>query len=362
MAVRYAVATGNWSDTATWNGGTLPTSSDDVYSNTYTVTIDQDVTVLSLRNGSNASPSVTAGGGFTCSTARTITATGLGINVAINNGTCLTLSNASETTVTVNAAIGGSGNQAQGVLINSTGTVNITGNLSGIASSTGGATCRVTRAATVNVTGSVTAGSAGANGIDCQAAATITVIGSVTGGSSNGGIGVNSSGSSVISITGNVIGGPSGSAPNYGVSATGSVNIVGTLTAGAWAATAGAGSFVVTGPFISSAAGQVPMVNSGTVKLSPITANEFRFAKNGGGTSSLWSSDVNSGAPTVGNVRKGTTYGVSNEFTGTLAVPPAASVAYGVPVDNTTGTAALSPADIAALVGAQIAAALDSAP
>jgi hypothetical protein len=53
MALRYAVASGNWSNTATWNGGTLPTAVDDVFSNNFTVTIDGTFTVLSIRNTSN---------------------------------------------------------------------------------------------------------------------------------------------------------------------------------------------------------------------------------------------------------------------------------------------------------------------
>ena len=65
MAFRYAVATGNWSNTATWDGGTLPTSADDVFSNGFTVTINGTFTVLSIRNTSNASsPTIAAGGQF----------------------------------------------------------------------------------------------------------------------------------------------------------------------------------------------------------------------------------------------------------------------------------------------------------
>ena len=50
MATRFAVATGNWSNTAIWDNGVLPTSSDDIYANNFTVTIDGTFTVLSIRN------------------------------------------------------------------------------------------------------------------------------------------------------------------------------------------------------------------------------------------------------------------------------------------------------------------------
>jgi hypothetical protein len=54
MALRYAVATGNWSNTATWNGGTLPGVGDDVHANGFTVTIDQDINVNSISNKVNS--------------------------------------------------------------------------------------------------------------------------------------------------------------------------------------------------------------------------------------------------------------------------------------------------------------------
>ncbi len=63
MANRYAVASGNWSNTATWDGGTLPTSADIVRPNGFSVTIDQNITVTALRN--DASAPAAAGGTFT---------------------------------------------------------------------------------------------------------------------------------------------------------------------------------------------------------------------------------------------------------------------------------------------------------
>ena len=54
MAVRYAVATGNFSSGATWDNGAVPTSADDLYANNFTVTIDGTYTVKTIRN--TASP------------------------------------------------------------------------------------------------------------------------------------------------------------------------------------------------------------------------------------------------------------------------------------------------------------------
>jgi hypothetical protein len=51
MAIRIAKQVGNWSDVNTWDDGlTLPTTGDNVYLNGFNITIDQNVTVLSIRN------------------------------------------------------------------------------------------------------------------------------------------------------------------------------------------------------------------------------------------------------------------------------------------------------------------------
>lgn len=49
--LRVAVASGNWSNTATWNGGVLPAAGDTVASNGFTVTIDQNVNISLISNG-----------------------------------------------------------------------------------------------------------------------------------------------------------------------------------------------------------------------------------------------------------------------------------------------------------------------
>jgi hypothetical protein len=54
MAVRFAVATGNFSNGTIWDNGAVPTSADDVFANNFTVTIDGTYTVQTIRN--TASP------------------------------------------------------------------------------------------------------------------------------------------------------------------------------------------------------------------------------------------------------------------------------------------------------------------
>jgi len=88
MANRYAIVSGNWSDTATWDGGTLPQAGDVVRPNGFTVTIDQNITVTELTN--NASAPAIAGGQFTFGAGLTINANiTCRVNIG-NNGTFIT--------------------------------------------------------------------------------------------------------------------------------------------------------------------------------------------------------------------------------------------------------------------------------
>lgn len=59
MAIIGAVQNGMWSSSTTWPGGVLPTAADDVFANTRTVYIDQNINVLSLNttaSGAGGSP------------------------------------------------------------------------------------------------------------------------------------------------------------------------------------------------------------------------------------------------------------------------------------------------------------------
>lgn len=187
MAIRYAVASGNWSAPATWDGGsTIPSSTDDVYSNNFTVTINQNITVNSLKKISNGSPAIAAGGSFTITGAWTVTITaGIAASDMATNSTNLLTVNAGSSAVVINAnATGGAGTGRVAIaVIGGSGTVAINGNLVGGANvqayalSTTGGTCTVTH------TGNATGG-AGGNAIN-HGAGTLISSGDFKGGSAN---------------------------------------------------------------------------------------------------------------------------------------------------------------------------------
>lgn len=348
MANVYATKTGNWSDTTVWNTGSLPTSADDVYSNTFTVTIDQNVTVQSIRN--TAATGITAGGGFACSSAQTITATSTGI--VAGTSTCLTCSNGTGVTVIINANIANTSSGIGILITGNSGTVNITGNLSTTSS---GPACRMNGTlTTLSITGNITQSAAGINGpigtLDLLNSGTVNVTGNVSTTVSATNVGAinffGGTSNAVLTVTGSLTSGNSNSAAAIFGSAP-NVTLIGTLTANAaCVGTPNAGhTWYVSGPFICSSSGLWPIntasSTSGTsyVKLIPVANNEFRFAKSGGGTSSLYSSDVTSGAPTAANVRSGVSYG-GGTLVGTLKVPNPSYVALGVETDNTVGSLA----------------------
>ena len=63
MAVKWAVANGNWNAGATWNNGTVPAIDDIVYCNGHEITFNIDIISCSeLRNDANNDYSIVAGG------------------------------------------------------------------------------------------------------------------------------------------------------------------------------------------------------------------------------------------------------------------------------------------------------------
>ena len=281
MAIVYAVKTGNWSDTTVWNTGALPTSADDVYSNNFTVTVNQNINVISLRNG--ATTGVTAGGQFAGTAGITVVcdtivngAGGGTLRFAAINGTCV---------VTANTIIGGTSFGLE--LINSV-VLNITIN--------------------GNILGSPSANSVGLqlNGgiiTSCVINGNITAqIGAaVSGGTSTSQVTIN--GVATSSASNNAI-------PNFQNSATNIFSITKAAT-----------------PDNGLAA-----INNTASKLASVTVKEIEQG-------------VFGQVPAQSDVRFGVTY-QSGSKTGTAYIPSPSSVGFGVPVDNTTGTASLTPASV----------------
>jgi hypothetical protein len=86
------------------------------------------------------------------------------------------------------------------------------------------------------------------------------------------------------------------------------------------------------GPRIQFIAGSTPYVT-----LQTDTFNQLL---------TFYDTSYTSSVPDQPNVRSGSLYGGSNQFSGSMVVPATSSVRYGVPVDNTTGSAIVTPATI----------------
>lgn len=407
MPDKWPLANGNWSNAANWNGGTKPVAGDDVFADGFTVTIDENVNVASIRTTQRSGG--TAGGGFTL---------GLGLNVTANiisgSSVCLTVANASGTNVVTGNATGGTQGGANGAinksgagtltvigiitggsgsvssgLNTSGGIVNITGNcIGGTGAQAFGV--RVTGTLGINIVGNCIGGSnSGSNGLNMQNPSGNTVVtGNAIGGTGFNAVGINFSASTAgtTTVNGNVTGnstnasGPgilletTTSNPNLVVngnviaSAANGINstvansciitVNGNVTAAANAIgvvqTSLNGWIIINGNAFSASTGVVPYYGQ-RVLINPSGTLQHEYRVNSAGSAgvarSLYTGGVNLNQPAESDVRENVTYGASNEFNGTCAVPGAASVAVGVPVDNTVGTAAITPETIRAALG-----------
>jgi len=394
MAIRYAVANGNWSDTATWDGGTLPAVDDDVFANNFVVVIDQNVDVLSLRNTANTTPAITVGGGFNHTSggftinieSLVIGATQLirynhtaGVNtlICLNGITSVFSSliaiNSGDVNITIPfITIGNSGNNA--FTKAGSGILNYIGNFSN------GSTNQTIN--TASITGGIT-----------------NITGNING-PSNTNIGVNPTtlaigSSAIVTITGNVIGGASlnpASLCHGIVLNSGNLEVIGTITGGATSGrgvSMGSGNLTVTGQISAAGATGVLSTSTGAITVNGLvtasssnnaincnqlsatisiygdltntngisaiyvpkffivgTPRQWTVQSTVGVDNILYTAGVNLGNPLEDDVRESVDYGPSLELTGTLAVPTPDNVRKGVPTDDTVGTADLTAEDI----------------
>ena len=367
MANVYATKTGNWTDTTVWNTGALPTSSDDVYANGFTVTINTSPTVLSVRTTSASG--INAGGGFSVSasgytlTADVYAGTSICITSTVGasqtftiitqTGVCLAGSSGADAVRhngvgTVNITGNPTGTTARAVYNNSTGTINITGNLTG-GSNDSGTACQNNSTGTVNITGNLTGGTNNGWALYNAITGTVNITGNATGGTGSTAYGVNNNGNGSINITGNAV--ASATTPSAFNNAAGVLRVTNAIGNDFGLGSSGANNVVAV---VSNVSGSLTYVQklqfggrgnsptSGPIILTGSTTNTVQLALEGGGTKTLVDAAATAGVlPAIADVRSGVVYSAGN-LTGTCSVPAAGSVALGVPVDATTGTAVLT--------------------
>lgn len=379
MPIIFATQSGNWSSPSTWVGGVVPTSVDDVYSNNKTITIDVDITAITLRNTSNVSPAITQGGSFVVtggSGTRNITLTGTAslIVPGVNAGFVSAVSPLLNITATASAItninsnlVGGVANANNGVsvVINGSSTVNITGRVGPSSQFTNALTSQFS-GATINIVGSVF-GTPGGNGIAITQPATATITGSITGSGVSSGAGLAVAAASTINVTGNVFGGNNTAAQgiNTGVSGT-TVNITGNLTGGTGEAlgdnSGTTNTFNITGnSFASSSRPAVVglgttlvtingnMINTSNVnavyaqrmRISPTAQQAWTF-QTSGSDRQLLTTNAFTDYPSVNDVRFGVTYSNLGSLTGAARIPDPDSVLFGVLVGPTASGLAIS--------------------
>ena len=341
MALILSAASGNFNVGATWVGGIVPTVGDEARASTgHTVTITASVTCDEISNAGTGT--FILNNGVTLSANVTHKSTSLAV-------TLLTFSAPSPASATiVGNCTGGSSNDGVAVANTSSGLLTITGNLTANAARAYGA--NNTGVGTINATGNITGGSGtiAPHGVNNNSTGTIIVTGNVTAGSSTTGNGIRNGAGGTLNVIGSVT---AVNAAGISNATTGSITINGSITAsninhGLECINTTGANITLSGSLISAPNG-LAATNCAKFLMNPTPSTAFvRFAKNGTTTfSDFYTADNNLGQAAPSDVRAGTVYANGN-LTGTCAVPAAGSVALGVPVDATTGTAVLTAAAI----------------
>jgi hypothetical protein len=286
MPNRWAVANGNWSNTATWNNGAtlgLPTASDDVFANNQAVYIDTNITVLTLRNAASAS-AILASGSF-----------------YLNNGVTVNLSAANAFLATV----------APLIIISGSNSARINGNNTGTGTSVA-PIIQMTGSSTLTMSGSFTGGS-GAGNIIHNSSGSLILTGSYSpNGSFLSAHLISMTGAGSVYVTGSLSGAQGSSIGINKTAGSGSIYIIGNISAGGngtGIVKTSTGDIVVTGSLIASTgAGSISNSGAGTIRIN---GNVL-----GGG--SFFNGIANTGANVLMQITGsvigagGTAYGINN--------------------------------------------------
>jgi hypothetical protein len=296
MATITSAASGDFSDTATWVGGVVPTVGDVAVAATgHVIVIDVDVTVdevdqagtgkFTLGNGRTLTANITARAGtFTTGGTVEVVATSGNTATIVGNITGVSTTAASiagvvvsgdgrlEFTGDITRSAGNASSAANfnaAMYISGAADVEIVGNLLGDIGNHKQA-INNTAASTITITGNLTAGaSQNTPGLQNETASTITITGNVNSGSrGDSGGGLNNTAASIITITGNVSGANNGvGLQNTGaatITITGNIEGGGTLTAFGLNNT-GAATITATGTFIANTSAGINNTSAGAV-------------------------------------------------------------------------------------------------
>jgi hypothetical protein len=319
------------------------------------VAIGGRVVGTTTANGAHAIESTSAAGTVEFTNASTITGGSGGFAFGLNNNST------GAVTVTSGTLTGGAG-YAYSINNNSTGTVTITSSSVTAGSISNGICLNNASTGTITVTSStITGAGTQCTGITNASTGTINVTSStVTGGNQTNAFGINNASTGTINVTSTTLTGGSGTtASGLNNASTGTIvstgDITATNSANGLASPSTTASVKVSGSLIGSANGTAAVYSiKFLIDPTPTTAT-VRFAKNGSTTySDFFTADNSLGQAVPSDVRSGTVY-ASGNLTGTCEVPSAGSVAFGVPVDATTGTAVLTAAAIRAELAVELA-------
>ena len=383
MAIYKAISNGN-ADTLgiweTWNGSawvaaaSLPSTSDDVYTNGYIVTITTSQSYNSLNRSSLSSPVIAQGGQFQITGANEITLTGQvngsNVDLTANNplSACVNrLATHTNTLHRVGDDVGGSGYASVGFWNDSVYNIDIIGNqIGGSGQYAHGFYNRGISSTFNSIIGNQQGGS-GYEALGFYNAAMCTfesIIGNQSGGNGSNAVGFyNNAMCTFESIVGNQQGG--GGQYSYGFCNYAAGSIItfenSFQKTGVNQAVYNVGDST-TIKFINCRAYANSIRNdksTTTINFQGITYNDLQNGtmaiKSLGNVNfdlsvfyigltptytdiALYPASTLENPPATTDVRSGVVYGIGDAYTGTLVVPPAESVVKNVPVDDTVGT------------------------
>jgi hypothetical protein len=358
MANYRAVASGNWSAGATWGGGAVPPNGEghNIYSNNFTVTIDQDVNVALITNASitaafvGGGTSAAAGGGFT------VSASGFTINANLttygnHTSSALTFAGGTGTSLIFNGNVTGgiaNGNILRGgINLTGAGTLTINGNVTnsspnsyhsvGVTAGTGFLIINGNLSTVVgNAAASVANGNLncavycfGTNNLTVNSA---TITGGAAGSGSTSQTAIWQTGSSTVVTLNNCIIDAGVSSPAVIVSSGAIYSNNGIITATNGVTGISSSILNAYGTFVYSPNGTNPIGGARLILGTTPTNAYTQFALNGINSNSFvryYTADNNLGQANPTDVRSGVSY-ASGNLTGRLTVPARGSVALSV--------------------------------